>query len=205
MARTLRFSLLATLFLAVTPLRAQRRPRRPPPRTQTVVDASAPPSPAVPAAPELVSVPVALADTHLRQMRVYLFTPPSGATGYGLGQLGPGVARVWALLPSCRPPSPDDPRDPCPIDRVILEGEGNEGRVYTMDPQGIAPGADARRVQSFSVPAGVRRVRIKVMGPQARVRYEAMVDVERLVDLPAPQGTSTPAGFAFDLARYPAR
>ena len=42
------------------------------------------------------------------KMRVWLFNPPAGATGYGLGQLGDGK-RVWALLPSCRPPQADDP------------------------------------------------------------------------------------------------
>ena len=119
---------------------------------------------------------VAEADTHLRQIRVYLFTPPAGATAYGLGQLGPGVARVWALLPSCRPPNPDDPREPCPVDRVIFEAVGG-GTVHSMDPQGLAPGAEPRRVQSFSIPEGTRRVNIKVMGLQARVRYEATVDV----------------------------
>ena len=204
MARTTRFTLLAMMLLSAASADAQRRPRRPP--RHPTADAGAPQGAVPPqsTAPELVSVSVPEADSHLRQIRVYLFTPPAGATGYGLGQLGPGAARVWALLPSCRPPNPDDPREQCPIDRVIFEAEGGAG-VHTMDPQGLAPGAESRRVQSFAVPAGVRRVTIKVMGLQARVRYEATVDVDRLVDLVAPTGTATPNGFAFDLTRYPAR
>jgi hypothetical protein len=201
MAATTRLTLLAMMLLSASAADGQRRPPRPArPAADAGVAAAAPPASA---APELISVSVAEADTHLRQMRVYLFTPPAGATAYGLGSLGDG-ARVWALLPSCRPPNPDDPRDPCPIDRVVLEAEGG-GSVHAMDPQGLAPGAESRRVQSFAVPAGIRRVHIKVMGLQARVRYEATVDVERLVDLVAPQGSATPNGFAFDLARYPAR
>ena len=203
MARTTRSTLLAMMLLAAASADAQRRPRRAP-RRAPAADAGAPATPPAAAAPELVSVSVAEADTHLRQIRVYLFTPPAGATGYGLGQLGPGRQRVWALLPSCRPPNPDDPREPCPVDRVIFEAVGG-GTVHSMDPQGLAPGAESRRVQSFSIPEGTRRVNIKVMGLQARVRYEATVDVERLVDLTAPQGSATPNGFAFDLARYPAR
>lgn len=201
MARTTRSTLLAMMLLSAAGADAQRRPRRPP---RHAPDAGAPAAPPTATAPELVSVPVAEAETALRQIRVYLFTPPAGATGYGLGQLGPGTARVWALLPSCRPPNPDDPRDPCPIDRVIMEAVGG-GTVHSMDPQGLAPGAESRRVQSFSIPEGTRRVNIKVMGLQARVRYEATVEVERLSDLVAPQGSATPNGFAFDLARYPAR
>jgi hypothetical protein len=204
MARLTRFILLATMLLSVATAAAQRRPRRPSSRPSTPAanpQNPAPPPPTV--GPELVSVSVAEADSHMRQLRVYLFTPPAGATAYGLGQLGAG-ARVWALLPSCRPPNPDDPREQCPVDRVIIEGEGGAS-VHSMDPQGLAPGAESRRVQSFAVPTGVRRVTIKVMGLQARVRYEATVDVERLVDLVAPQGSATPNGFAFELTRYPAR
>jgi len=204
MAATTRLTLLAMMLLSASAADGQRRSPRPArparPAADAGVAAAAPPANA---APELISVSVAEADTHLRQMRVYLFTPPAGATAYGLASLGDG-ARVWALLPSCRPPNPDDPRDPCPIDRVVFEAEGG-GSVHAMDPRGLAPGAESRRVQSFAVPSGIRRVHIKVMGLQARVRYEATVDVERLVDLVAPQGSATTDGFAFELARYPAR
>ena len=146
-------------------------------------------------------------DRMMRQMRVWLFTPPAGATAYGLGRIAEGGgARVWALLPSCRQANPDDPRDPCPVDRVIITSEDNNGAsVQSMDPQGLAPGAEARRVQSFVVPSGVRRVHVKLMALNNRVRYEAIVDVERLQDLPPPQGAPSANGFNFELTQYPAR
>lgn len=200
-------AIVSVLLLAGEAL-AQRRPRRAPRRPPAVsADAGAAPSPApppAPSAPELISVPIADVDRMLRQMRVWLFTPPAGSTAYGLGQLGAGSSRVWALLPSCRAPDPVDPRDPCPVDRITMEAEGG-GSVHAMDPVGLAPGADARRVQSFVVPPGVRRIHIRVMGLRAAMRYEATVDVERLVDLPPPTGSPTATGFAFDLARYPSR
>lgn len=157
-------------------------------------------------APELISVPVADIDRMMRQMRVWLFTPPPGATNFGLSQMT-GGRRVWALLPSCRPRNPDDPRDPCPVDRVIFEALDAQGgvAVSSADPIGVAPGAESRRVQSFVVPAGVPRVRVRLMALNAQVRYEAVVDADRLGELPAPTGTQGPGGFTFDLMAYPAR
>ncbi len=158
-----------------------------------------------PSAPaESVSAPVAHVDGMMRRMRVWLFMAPANATAFGLGNLGQGY-RLWALLPSCRPADPNDPRDPCPVDRVVMESVGSSESVRSMDPMGIAPGADARRVQSFVVPQNVSRVRIKLMGPNARVRYEAIVEAVRLVDLPPPAGSPSGAIFNFDFTQYPAR
>lgn len=158
-----------------------------------------------PSAPaESVSAPVAHVDGMLRRMRVWLFMAPAGATAFGIGNLGQGY-RLWALLPSCRPADPNDPRDPCPVDRVVMESVGSNDSVRSMDPTGIAPGAEARRVQSFVVPQNMSRVRIKLMGPNARVRYEAIVEAVRLVDLPAPAGNPSGATFNFDFTQYPAR
>lgn len=156
--------------------------------------------------PELISVPVADIDRMMRQMRVWLFTPPASSTSFGLAGAGSG-RRVWALLPSCRQRQQDDPRDPCPVDRVIFEAVGSEGgvSVSNLDPVGLAPGAESRRVQSFVVPAGVPRVRVRLMALNAQVRYEAVVDADRLAELPAPTGTDSLSGFRFELAQYPAR
>ena len=189
---------LASLSAGAQPRRGARRAPR------AAADAGAPVAPQTSGA-ELISVPVADIDTMLRQMRVWLFNPPAGATGYGLSPR-PDARGLWALLPSCRPRQADDPRDPCPIDRVVVEAVGNGGpSVTNMDPLGVAPGADARRVQSFVVPAGVGRVRVRIMGLNNAVRYEAVVDANRLVELPTPAGSVAPGGFAFTLAQYPAR
>ncbi len=194
---------LAASLLALGALAQPRRPRRTRVQRTPTVDASAPTQNL---GPELISVPVADIDRMMRQMRVWLFNPPAGASGFGLSQMGAG-RRLWVLLPSCRQPNPDDPRDPCPVDRVIIEAVGAEGgaSVNGMDPVGVAPSSESRRVQSFVVPAGVPRVRVKLMALRAQVRYEAVVDADRLVELPAPVGNSGPGGFSFDLSQYPAR
>jgi hypothetical protein len=204
MVRTLaRTTVLAMVCLAALSAQAQpRTPARRPPRR--AADAGAPTAPPSSGA-ELISVPVADIDTMLRQMRVWLFNPPPGATGYGLSPR-PDARGLWALLPSCRPRQADDPRDPCPIDRVVIEAVGDGGASVTnMDPLGVAPGAESRRVQSFVVPASVGRVRVRIMGLNNAVRYEAVVNADRLVELPAPAGNATPGGFSFTLAQYPAR
>ena len=82
----------------------------------------------------------------------------------------------------------------------------NAPRVNTMDPTDLTPNTQgSRRVQSFVIPSGVGRVRVKLLGPRNAVRYEAVVDVGPLRELPTAQGSASPAGFAFDLAQYPAR
>jgi hypothetical protein len=201
-----RVALLALAVVVALPALSQPRRTRTRRRGPDAGTASAPvvvvPPPS--ATPELISVPVADIDRMLRQMRVWLFNPPASATGYGLGQLGSGQ-RLWALLPSCRPPNPDDPRDPCAVDRVVLEAVGSNLGVQSLDPVGLTTAPDARRVQSFVIPSGVARVRIKVMALRAQVRYEAVVDVPRLAELPAPAGSPAGDRFNFDLSGYPAR
>jgi len=66
-----------------------------------------------------------------QRQRVFLFTPPAGSGAYGIGTLGEGH-RVWALLPSCRQPNPDDPRDPCPVGHVTMEIITGNGQVRVL-------------------------------------------------------------------------
>lgn len=152
---------------------------------------------------EVIPVPVSAVDGMLRRMRVFLFVAPAGTGAYGLGTLGRG-RRLWALLPSCRTTNPDDDREPCPVDRVTVEAV-MRGNVNAGTPTFLGGSADARRVQSFVVEDSAPRVRLRVLGPANRVRYEAVVESERLADLPAPEGAPGGDGFNFDLTRYPAR
>jgi len=153
---------------------------------------------------EVIPVPVASVDNMMRRMRVYLFVAPAGSQAFGAGRAPAGGQRVWALLPSCRTTNPDDNRDPCPTDRVVIEAVGS-GNVTSNDPTNLGTTPDARRVQWFAVGEGVPRVRVKLFAPGARLRYEAVVDATRLVDLPAPQGTDRGATYEFDFTQYPAR
>lgn len=152
---------------------------------------------------EVIPVPVASVDGMLRRMRVYLFVAPSGSQAFG-GARAAGGQRLWALLPSCRPTNPDDNRDPCPVDRLVVEAVGS-GNVTASDPSTLGTNPDARRVQWYSVGEGVPRVRVKLFAPGARLRYEAVMDAARLVDLPVPQGSDQGSTFAFDFTQYPAR
>jgi hypothetical protein len=192
--------LFALTAVAQPRRRRQGRSTRPAETTQDVnVMANAPAANA-----ETISVPVTDVDHMMRQMRVWLFTPPAGASGYGVGA-GTG-RRVWALLPSCRHANPDDPRPPCPVDRVIIEPvPSGQVSVSSNDPVGLQPNEGSRRVQGFTVPTGVPRVRVKIMGLNNVVRYDAVVDASNLGELPAPQGSPTANGFNFDLTQYPAR
>ena len=86
----------------------------------------------------------------------------------------------------------------------------DDGRTYPYSRLLTSPtflgGAPAgRRVQSYVVEANVPRVRIRVVGPASRIRYEAVVEAEHLADLPSPEGAPSADGFAFDLTAYPAR
>lgn len=152
---------------------------------------------------ETIPVPVSAVDGMLRRMRVYLLLPPNGVDVYGLRALGPG-RRLWVLLPTCRTSDPDDPRDPCPVERATLEAIGM-GNVASGTPTFTNGTQDSRRVQSFVVANNVPRVRIKVWGTNNHLRYEAVIETERLVDLPYPLGTATATGFEFDYTQYPAR
>ncbi len=164
----------------------------PTPATRTTLDLN-----------EVIPVPVSAVDGMLRRMRVFLFAAPTGATAYGLSSLGQG-RRLWALLPSCRTTNPDDDREPCPVDRLTVEAV-MRGNVNAGTPTFLGGSADARRVQSFVVEANAPRVRLRVLGPSNRVRYEAVVEAERLADLAPPEGAPGGDGFAFDLTRYPSR
>lgn len=152
---------------------------------------------------EVIPVPVSAVDGMLRRMRVYLFTVPPTSSAYGVGALGQG-RRIWALLPSCRTTNPDDDREPCPVDRVTVEAV-IRGNVNAGTPTFLGGQADARRVQSFVVDPAAPRVRLRVLGSANRVRYEAVVEAERLPDLALPEGAASADGFSFDLTRYPAR
>lgn len=174
---------------------AQRR--RPPSRGGA--DAGAP------AASETrtIAIPVVEASAMFQRMRVWLFTPPAGSTAFGINTLGSGD-RVWALLPSCRAPNPDDPRDPCPVGRVTIEVVTGTGEVQSVGPTDVVSAPNARRVQSFVIPATADVIRIKLLRNDGTLRYEAAVHREQLGNLPAPEGTAQGARFAFTLSQYPA-
>jgi hypothetical protein len=150
-----------------------------------------------------IAIPVAEASSMLQHMRVWLFTPPAGSTAFGLDSLGQGD-RIWALLPSCRAPNPDDPRDPCPVGRVTIEVLTGSGQVQTYGPVDVVPQPNARRVQSFVIPPTAEIIRIKLLRNDGTLRYEAAVHRQQLGNLPAPEGTARGNSFSFDLTRYPA-
>lgn len=172
------------------------------PPTVATTDALAQPRPTLDLS-EVIPVPVSAVDGMLRRMRVYLFMVPAASSAYGVGALGQG-RRIWALLPTCRTVNPDDDRPPCPVERVTVEAVVR-GNVNAGTPTFLGGMADGRRVQSFVVEPSAPRVRLRILGPTNSIRYEAVVEVERLVDLPEPEGTLAPDGFSFDLTRYPAR
>lgn len=200
--RPIRSLAAAMVLCATTEALAQRQGRTP--RT--------PPAPVAPQIPpnstfdpnEVISVDVTQVDGMLRRMRVYVLQAAPNDDSYGLARLGPG-RRFWALLPSCRERNDEDSREPCPVERVVLEAVGR-GNVSGTDPQNLDPrAADSRRAQGFVVADGTPRVRIKVIGSNARVRYEAVVEAPRLADLQPPQGAAQNGRFEFDLTQYPAR
>lgn len=200
--RSLRATLTAMILCASVEAVAQRRRRRPQP----------PPPPVQPQIPpgstfdpnEVISVDVTRVNGMLRMMRVYLFQAPPNDTSFGVGGLGSG-RRLWSLLPSCQERNTIDNRNPCPVQRVVIEAVGR-GNVSVTNPQNLDPRAeDSRRAQGYVVAEGTTRVRVKVISADATVRYEAVVEAERLADLMLPQGTPNPAGFRFDFLQYPAR
>lgn len=198
---------------ALAQRRQRQRPVRPPtgapgpvlvapPTVSATTGAANQPRPTFDPA-EVIPVPVAGVDGMLRRMRVYLLLPPPGTTAFPVrsGALG---RRLWVLLPSCQQTNPHDHRDPCPVDRVAFEAVG-QGDVNGTDPTMLGTSPESRRLQSFLIGDTVPRVRIKVFGPNARLRYEAVIETTRLVDLPPPQGTATPTGYDFDYLQFPAR
>jgi len=160
---------------------------------------------AVPPPPDqsrTITIPCVEACNMLQHMRVWLFTPPPGSTAYGLGGLGEG-RRVWALLPGCRQPNPDDPRDPCPVGNVSLEVGSGSGQVASTEPQNVTSDPNSRRVQSFVVPNSVESVRIRVHRHDGGVRYEAAVEAAQMRNFPEPQGSPSGSGYNFELSAYP--
>jgi hypothetical protein len=153
----------------------------------------------------VIAIPVVEAAAMMQRQRVWLFTAPAGNSAFGIGSLGEGGHRVWALLPSCRQPNPDDPRDPCPVGRVVMEVISGTGSVASTEPQTIGNAPDARRVQSFVIPQGIEQLRIKILRhSDEHVRYEAAVDAAQLHQLPVPEGQPRgPDTFVFTLAHYP--
>lgn len=151
----------------------------------------------------VITIPVVEANAMAQRQRVWFFTPPAGSSAYRIGTLGQGH-RVWALLPSCRQPNPDDPRDPCPVGRAAIEVITGQGQVASTEPMTIGNGPDSRRVQSFVVPAGIEQIRLKILRRDDGVRWEAAVDAAQLGNLPAPVGQPRgPDTFQFNLQQYP--
>ena len=184
------FTLIATTELMSSNSDAQRRRR--------------PRGPAVTAAPtEMRTIPIPAMDAYnmFQRMRVWIFTPPEGATQFGLGAT-PG-ARVWALLPSCQS-AREDGRDPCPVDRVTIEMITGTGQIQSVGPTDLTVTAGGRRVMSFVVPLSVEIARLKIMKSDGSVRYEAAVHTSALHNLPNPEGAPRGNTWAFDLTRYPA-
>lgn len=139
----------------------------------------------------------------MNRLRVYPFLPPQGATAFGLSTLAAGQ-HLWVLLPSCREPDPDGPREPCPVGRVTVETMAGTGVVASTEPMpAVAGQAQGRRVQSFSIPPTVTQVRVKILRRDDGVRYEVNLEVGQFSHFDHPEGTSAhPGEFAFDLARY---
>ena len=154
---------------------------------------------------EVVAISLNEASNMLQRQGVFLIAPPAGSTAYGLVTLGEGT-RIWALLPSCRRPNPDDPRDPCPVGRVTMTVAGGGGTIQGGEPQTVSESADDRRVQSFVVPVGTTTIQLRLLRHDDGMRYEANIDAAQLGQLPAAQGTpGGPRGFTFDLSAYPGR
>jgi hypothetical protein len=192
---------ILALWMAVTVMSDEARAqRRRPPR---IVDAGAPVLAPGGNEHRFIAIPVVEASSMFQRQRVWLFTPPAGSTAFGINTLGPGD-RVWALLPSCRAPNPDDPRDPCPVGRVTIEVLTGSGQVQSVGPVDVVSAPNARRVMSFVIPTSADVIRMKILRNDGTMRYEAAVHREQLVNLPAPEGRAQGNTFVFDLARYPA-
>jgi hypothetical protein len=205
MARTIRsLCLLGALAVAVpaaavprTPVTTTRRaaPARPTRRPVT------PAAPVVAPEPELVPVSAADLQNTLRRLRIYAMSAPDGARAFG--QLGAGT-QLWILLPSCRAPDPDDPRDACPIDRLevtALRGGGVRAGALTTVMAGEVP----RRVQAFVLEESTALIRIRLVTPQGAVHYEGVIEAGQLRYLPPPIGVERDSRFTFDFTTYPAR
>jgi hypothetical protein len=170
-------------------------PRRPARRATPVAQ------PATPPPPQVVAVEAADLQNTLRRLRIYVMNAPDGARAFG--NLGAGP-QMWMLLPSCRTSLVDDPRDPCPIERLAVDAVG-PGGVQVGAMTTVMSGDTPRRVLAFVVAPSTELVRLRLITPQGVLHYEGAVRVDQLLRLPAPVGRDRDDGFAFDFAVYPAR
>jgi len=175
---------------------AEARPPRRPPRTS----GSQPPQP-VPA-PTIVPTDAATLQNNLRRLRIYVLQGPAGSRAFGAEGVG---ARIWFVLPSCRPQDNRDVVDACPIERLELEARG-AGTVHAAPMTTVLDGEIPRRVQAFVVSPETQLVGIRLVNQRGQVRYEGLFDATQLRELPRPEGREASDGsFALDLTRYPAR
>jgi hypothetical protein len=193
-------TILALCIAAAATSQDANAQRRRPPRGRA--DAGVAVAPAGGNDHRFIAIPVVEASSMFQRQRVWLFTPPAGTSAFGINTLGEGD-RVWALLPSCRQPNPDDPRDPCPVGRVTIEVITGTGQVQSVGPTDVATTPNARRVVSFVIPRTVDVIRMKILKNDGTMRYEAAVHREQLTNLPAPEGRAQGSTYVFDLTRYP--
>ncbi|MFO0605548.1 MAG: hypothetical protein U0324_20370 [Polyangiales bacterium] len=196
MNRTRRFFLPllgAALFAASV---EARPPRRAPVAPRTPVPTAPPP------APMLVPADVTTMQSNLRRLWIYVLYGPEQSRAFGAEGAG---ARVWFVLPSCRPQDVGDPVAACPIERIELEARG-EGAVRAAPMTTVLDGEVPRRVQAFVVSPETRLLSVRLVNQRGVVRYEGVVEAPQLRELPRPEGAARPDGsFALDMARYPAR
>lgn len=184
--------LVSALLLALPLTASALPPRRPTP----------PPAPPAPVIPELVALDVTEMTSMLRRMRIYLLHAGRGANAFGA--LGEGE-QLWFVLPSCRTNDPDDlRRNACPIDRLEVTAVG-PGAVNAGAMTTVMHGEVPRRVQAFVVADGTRMLRLRLISPNGSTRFEGVIRVSQLNDLPVPVGARAGDGFALDFAEYPAR
>ncbi|MFO0628534.1 MAG: hypothetical protein U0325_23375 [Polyangiales bacterium] len=184
--------MLAVALLAALPAASWAHPPVAPP--------VAPPAP--PAAPETVPQEIADFRGMLRRLRIDLLHAGRGTQHFG--DLGDGE-QLWFVLPSCRTASAEDERrDPCPIDRLEVTAEGvgavRMGRMTT-----VLDGDTPRRVQAVVIAPGTRTVRVRMVTPRGSTRFDGVIRVSDVGELPVPVGAPTATGFALDFREYPGR
>ena len=194
MRQSLGYALLAGMILSSLDASARPRPQRPTTRPTAVAQPA-------PTAPQVVAQDVSSMTNMLRSLRIYVVRAPAGATDFGV--LGAGT-QFWFVLPSCRPPQPDDPRDFCPIDRLEVAALGT-GSVHAGRMVTVMDGQIPRRVQAFVAEPGTDLVRVRLITPQEQVRYESVVTASSLAGLPTVAGGRTLRGFEIDFSQYPGR
>jgi hypothetical protein len=184
-----RRSMLTVALLAAIPTPAWANPP------------AVPPAP-TPTAPELVPQEIADFRSMLRRLRIYLLHAGQGTRHFG--DLGDGE-QLWFVLPSCRTVAAEDERrDPCPIDRLEVSAVGG-GAVRVGRMTTVLDGEVPRRVQAVVVERGVRVIRVRMVTPLGNTRFDGVIRVADLGELPVPVGAPTATGFALDFREYPGR